>query len=69
MHLEVAAVDDVVAGDHQLGELHVLMLDGLDGLLELRSDEVEAVQRPLLEVRQLLLVLNPDAVGISPPSR
>ena len=50
MHLEVAAVDDVVAGDDQLGELGVAMLDRLDRPLELGGDQVEALERPHLEL-------------------
>ena len=44
MHLEVAAVDDVVVGDDQLGELDVVVLDRLDRAVELRHDQVEAAR-------------------------
>ena len=70
MHLEVAAVDDVVVGDHELGELGVLVLDRLDRPVELVGDEVEALERPRLEALELLLVVDPDAPSaISRPSR
>ena len=56
MDLQVAAVDDVVVGDHQLGELDVLVLNGLDGPVERRHDEVQPIQGTLLEPRELLAV-------------
>ena len=70
MDLQVAAVDDVVVGDHQLGELDVLVLNRLDRPVERRHDEVEAVQGALLERGQLLPVLvSVASISISRTSR
>ena len=60
--LQVAAVDHVVVGDHQLGQLDVLVLDGLDGALERRDHQVEAVQGPSLKPLELLAILEADLV-------
>ena len=53
--LEVAAVDAVVVGDHHLGQLDVLVLDRLERAVERLDDHVEAAERLLLELRELLL--------------
>ena len=51
-------------------ELGVLVLDRLDRALELGGDQVEPVERPRLEVLELLLVLDRGrSSGISRPSR
>ena len=60
--LQVAAVDHVVVGDHQLGQLDVLVLDRLDGALERRDHQVEAVQGPPLEPLELLAIVEADLV-------
>ncbi len=44
MHLEVAAVDAVVVGDDQLGELDVLVLDRLQRAVERADHHVEATR-------------------------
>src|SRR5436190_1054615 len=51
--LEVAPVDHVVVGDHELGELDVLVLDRLDRAVERDGHEVEAVESALLEAGEL----------------
>ncbi len=62
MDLQVAAVDHVVVGDHQLGQLDVLVLDRLDSALERRDHQVEAVQGSLLELLELIAILDADLV-------
>ena len=57
MDLEVAPVDPVVVGDHQLRELHVLVLHGLHRAVERGDDEVEAAEAVLLELVELILVV------------
>ena len=47
--LEVAAVDAVVVGDDDLGQLDVLVLDRLQGAVEGRVDHVEPLERACLE--------------------
>ena len=59
MDLQVAAVDPVVVGDHQLRQLHVLVLDGLHRAVERGDDEVEAAERILLERLEVILVVQP----------
>ncbi len=59
MHLQVAAVDAVVVGDDDLGQLDVLVLDRLQGAFQRRADQVEAAERARLEPLQLLLVFGP----------
>ena len=54
MDLEVAAVDPIVVGDHHLGELDVGMLDRLERPRQRLGDEIEAAERPLLELGELL---------------
>ena len=66
MHLEVAAVDAVVVGDHQLGELDVLVLGRLHRPLERAADEVEPAERVRLERGELLLVVDPVVLGHQP---
>ena len=56
MDLQVAAVDPVVVGDDDLGQLDVLVLDRLEGPGQRRGDEVEPAERPGFEVREFLLV-------------
>ena len=60
VHLEVAAVDAVVVGDHDLGELGVLVLDRLDRAAEGLGDHVEPPERALLERREVLLIIDAD---------
>ena len=55
MDLEVAPVDAVVVGDDHRRELDVLVLERLERAVELRDDEVEAAERLLLELGELLL--------------
>ncbi len=62
MDLQVAAVDHVVVGDHQLGQLDVLVLDRLDGAIERRDHQVEAVQGPSLEPLELLAIVEANLV-------
>ena len=54
VHLEVAAVEPVVVGDDQSGELDVLVLNGLERAVERRDDDVEAPKRLRLERFELL---------------
>ena len=63
MDLQVAAVEDVVLGDDQLRKLGVLVLNGLDRAIERLDDEVEAVERPLLERLKILLVVHACLLG------
>ncbi len=58
VYLEVAAVDPVVVGDHQLGELDVLLLDRLEGAAEGGADKVEPAERAGLERCEFLLVFD-----------
>ena len=60
MHLEVAAVDAIVVGDDDLGQLDVLVLDRLQGAAEGGAGQVDAAERARLEAFQLLLVFDPD---------
>ncbi len=60
MNLQVAAIDPVVVRDHQLGELRVLVLDRLQRPVQRDRDELEAVERTVLEVGELLLVVKSD---------
>src|ERR671914_923663 len=55
VHLEVAAVDPVVVGDHHARQLDVLVLDCLQGPVQRGDDHVEAAEGLLLELGQLLL--------------
>ena len=57
MDLEVAAVDPVVVGDHQLGQLHVLVLDGLHGPVQRGDHQVEPAQAVPLELVEMILVM------------
>ena len=52
MDLEVAAVDAVVVGDDELGQLDVDVLERLERAVELLDDEVEAAERERLELGQ-----------------
>ena len=45
VHLEVAAVDAVVVGDHHARQLDVLVLDGLERAVERLGHHVEAAER------------------------
>ena len=53
--LQVAPVETVVVGDHHLRELDVLVGERLEHAVELLDDEVEAAERALLQLHQLLL--------------
>ena len=55
MDLEIAAVDAVVVGDHQLGELDVLVLGRLHRPIQRRDHQVEAAEAGALEAFELLL--------------
>ena len=61
MDLQVAAVDAVVVGDDDLGQLDVLVLDRLQRPLERGADQVEAAEGARLELLEFLLVFDPDA--------
>ena len=58
--LEVASVDPIVVGDHQLCELDVLMGQRLERPVQLLDHEVEAGERVRFELRELLVELRPD---------
>ena len=69
VHLEVAAVDAVVVGDDQAGQLDVLVLERLDRAVERRDDHVEPAERLLLEPLKLLLEVDPASLsGIASPT-
>ena len=69
MDLEVAAVDAVVVGDDERGELDVLVLERLEHAVELLEDHVDAAERGLLERVELLLeVLAPSPVAMQLPN-
>ena len=57
VHLEVAAVDAVVVGDHHAGELDVLVLDRLERPVERRDHHRQRAHRLLLELCELFLEL------------
>ena len=57
MHLEVAAVDAIVVGDHQLRQLHVLVLDGLHRAIERGDHQVQSAEGVLLERVEVVLVV------------
>ena len=59
VHLEVAAVQDVVVRDDDAGQLHVLVLNRLDRAVERLDDEVEPVERSCLERLEVVLVVHP----------
>ena len=53
--LEVAPVDAVVVGDHDRGQLDVLMGERLERAVELLEHDVDAAERALLELAELLV--------------
>jgi hypothetical protein len=53
--LEIAAVDAIVIGDDHLRQLDVLVLESLERAIELLDYQVQATQRPQLELSQLPL--------------
>ncbi len=55
MDLQIAPVDAVVVGDHHLGELDVLVVEGLQHAVQLLDDQVQPPERAPLELEQLLL--------------
>ena len=55
MDLHVAAVDAVVVGDDERGELDVLVLERLERAVDLRDDHVEAAEGGGLERGELVL--------------
>ncbi len=61
--LQVAAVDPVVVGDHDRGQLDVLVLERLQRAVHGRHDHVQRAERLLLERAQL--VLEAEAVGFA----
>ena len=65
MDLEVATVDPVVVGDHQLGQLDVLVLDRLQGAAQRGADQVEPAEGTRLELLEFLLVFDAWSSGIS----
>ena len=69
MDLEVAAVDAVVVEDDHLGELDVLVLEGLQDAVELLAHDVQAAQRGLLEAVELVAEVLAGAVLRHPLSR
>ena len=72
VHLEVAAVDAVVVGDHHAGQLDVAGAATVSSARSERlADQVEPAERLRLELRELLLeLLRGCGVGhVSPPCR
>jgi hypothetical protein len=59
VHLQVAAVDPVVVGDHDRRQLDVTVVERLERPVERGDDEVERAQRLVLEPRELLLEVDP----------
>ena len=57
VHLQVAAVDPVVVGDHDRGELDIAMMQRLQRPVKRGDDEVERAERLLLEPGELLAKL------------
>jgi hypothetical protein len=53
--LQVAPIETIVIGDHQFGELDVLVAQRLQRAVELLNYEIKATERGLLEGVQLLL--------------
>src|SRR6266496_2510025 len=68
MHLEVAAVDAVVVGDHDRGELDVLVVQRLQRAVQRGHDEVQATERVILDPRELLDEVRPDARHYAHPN-
>ena len=62
VHLQIAAVDAVVVGDHHARELDVLVLDGLERAVERGRHEVEASERGSLQSRELFLEVRSGGV-------
>jgi hypothetical protein len=54
--LQVAAIDDVVAGDDELRELRVVVLDRFDRPVQLGGDQLEPVEGARLESIELLAI-------------
>jgi hypothetical protein len=71
VHLQVAAVDEVVLGDHEARQLHVALLQRLQRPVERGDDHVQPFQGALLEDGELVLEVEADPLGhrISPSSR
>ena len=59
--LQVAAIDDVVVGDHQLGQLDVLVPHRLHGPIERPDHEVQPIESAASSARSSSLVLQPDS--------
>ena len=59
VHLEVAAVDAIVVGDHHRRQLDVLLLEGLERAVQRVDDHVEAPEGLLLQLLKMLLELRP----------
>ena len=54
MDLQIAPVDAVVVGDHEGGQLHILVGQRLQCAVELLEHDVDAAKRVLLELSQFL---------------
>ena len=59
--LQVAPVDAVVVGDHHFRQLDVLVLQRFHRAVELLDHDVQASERAVLQLQQLLLEV--DAAG------
>ena len=68
VHLEVETVDQVVVGDHHLGELDVLVLDRLARAVERLRHQVEPAERLLLEPLHLVLEVQAVAELVHQPT-
>jgi hypothetical protein len=66
--LEEPAVDAVVVGDDDLGELDVLVLERLEDPVELLEDEVRRAQGALLDRDELGLVLQSVRAAFAQPN-
>ena len=66
--LQVAAVEPVVVGDDDRGELDVLVLERLQRAVQRRHDHVERAERLLLERAQLVLEAEPVGLARHQPN-
>ena len=69
--LQVAPVEAVVVGDHHLRELDVLVSERLHHAVELLDDQIQAAERAVLQLLQLLLEVGAtllERAGAAPSS-
>ncbi len=59
MYLEVASVDAVVVGDHHARQIHVLVYESLECAVQLPDDHVQAAERLVLKLGELLVKVRP----------